>query len=153
MVSVITLIGEVFVTARVMQRFGVGVALAVLPVTAAIGLTALSVSPVLSVVAAVMVAERSIAFALSNPAIKVLYTSVTPDEKYKAQNFIDTVVYRGGDAASGWVFNTGAKALGLSGAMIAIFTLPAAILWLAVSFSLGRQHARVAPEADRTTHV
>lgn len=139
--SLITLALQLGVTGRVMQRFGLGAALSVLPITAAVGLTALSIAPVLSVVAAVMVAERSIAFALSNPAIKVLYTVVTPDEKYKAQNFVDTVVYRGGDAASGWVFNTGAKALGLTGGAIAVLTLPAALLWLAVAVTLGRQHA------------
>ena len=33
---------------------------------------------------------------LDNPAIKVLYTQVEPEEKYKAQNFNDTVVFRGG---------------------------------------------------------
>ena len=37
---------------------------------------------------------------LSNPALRVLYTVVEPQEKYTAQNFIDTVVFRGGDAAS-----------------------------------------------------
>jgi AAA family ATP:ADP antiporter len=139
--SWITLALQVFVTARVMQRFGVGLTLAVLPVVAAAGLVAISYAPSLEVVAAVLVADRAIAFALSNPASKVLYTVVTPDEKYKAQNFIDTVVYRGGDAASGWVFNSGAKALGLAGGAVALLTLPAAALWLATAYVLGRQYA------------
>jgi AAA family ATP:ADP antiporter len=117
-------------------------------VSATLGLVALSLSPTLTVVAAVMVAERAIAFALSNPALKVLYTVVTPDEKYKAQNFIDTVVYRGGDAASGWIFNTGAKALGLTGTAIALVTLPAAALWLAAAL-LARDHATKTP-SDRS---
>lgn len=140
-VSAISLALQVFVAARLMQWFGVGVALAALPLSAALGLAALSLAPTLDVVAAVMVAERAISFALSNPALKVLYTVVTADEKYKAQNFIDTVVYRGGDAASGWVFNTGAKALGLAGGTLALLTMPIAALWLAVAYSLGRQHA------------
>ncbi|HEX5478000.1 MAG TPA: hypothetical protein VFX09_09105, partial [Burkholderiales bacterium] len=29
---------------------------------------------------------------------------VPREERYKAKNFIDTVVYRGGDALSGWAF-------------------------------------------------
>lgn len=140
-VSFISILLQLFVTARLMQWFGLGVTLAALPLSAAIGLVALSVAPTLGVVAAVMVAERAISFALSNPALKVLYTVVTPDEKYKAQNFVDTVVYRGGDAASGWVLNTGAKALGLTGGAIALLTVPLAALWLAVAYGLGRQHA------------
>lgn len=140
-VSSISIALQLFVTARLMQWLGLGITLTALPLAAAIGLTALSIAPTLYVVAAVMVAERAIAFALSNPALKVLYTVVTPDEKYKAQNFIDTVVYRGGDAASGWVLNTGAKALGLAGATIALITMPVAILWICVAYALGRQHA------------
>lgn len=140
-VSTVSILLQLFVTARVMQGLGLGVTLAALPVSATIGLVALAFAPTLTVVAAVMVAERAIAFALSNPALKVLYTVVTPDEKYKAQNFIDTVVYRGGDAASGWIFNTAAKAAGLSGAAIALVTLPAALLWLAAAALLSREHA------------
>ena len=52
------------------------------------------------------------AFALANPAMKVLYTVVGAEEKYKAQNFNDTVVFRGGDAASAWALN-GSRSLGL----------------------------------------
>lgn len=144
--SIATLVLQLAVTGRVMQHLGVGVTLAALPVSAGVGLALLSFAPTLEVVAAVMVAERAISFALSNPAMKVLFTVVTPDEKYKAQNFIDTVVYRGGDAASGWVFNAGAKALGLGGAAIALLTLPAAALWLAIAIGLGRKHAQKAAD-------
>ena len=37
-------------------------------------------------------------------AREALFTVVPRSERYKAKNFIDTVVYRGGDALSGWVF-------------------------------------------------
>lgn len=139
--SIATLAIELFLTGRILQCLGIGPTLAILPITAMAGLVALSLAPSLEVVAAVMVAERAIAFALSNPASKVLFTVVTPDEKYKAQNFIDTVVYRGGDAASGWIFNSGAKALALSGGAIALLTMPVALVWFAVALGLGRQHA------------
>jgi AAA family ATP:ADP antiporter len=143
-VSVSTLLIQLLLTGRVMERFGLAVPLSMLPLTALCGLAALALSPTLDVVAAVMVAERAIAFSLTNPAVKVLWTAVPLDEKYKAQNFVDTVVYRGGDAASGWVFNSFAKSLGLGGSVIAIATVPFALLWLATGISLGReQRARV----------
>src|SRR5690606_29517352 len=102
--SLLTLTIEVFGTAAILRRFGVGAALLTLPAAALVSVLVLSVSSSLTVVAAVMVAERVLAFSLANPAIKVLYTLTAPDEKYKAQSFIDTVVYRGGDAVSGWMF-------------------------------------------------
>lgn len=143
-VNAVTILMQLLVTGRIMERFGLAVPLAALPLTAICGLLALAVSPSLGVVAGVMVAERAVAFSLTNPAVKVLWTAAALDEKYKAQNFVDTVVYRGGDAMSGWVFNSFARNLGASGTVIAIATLPLALLWLATGTSLARlQKARV----------
>lgn len=143
-VGILTVLIEIFLTGRIMQRFGLAAPLAALPVTAAAGLTALSLHPSLDVIASVMVAERVVAFSLANPAVKVLYTAVGADEKYKAQNFIDTVVYRGGDAAAGWVFNGLSKSLGLTGGAISILSIPLALLWLGTALDLAkRQQERV----------
>ena len=49
----------------------------------------------------------------------MLFTAVSPEDKYKAKNVIDTVVYRAGDAASGWV-KAGIDALGHGVALIAL---------------------------------
>jgi ATP:ADP antiporter, AAA family len=138
--SVLVVLIELFVTGRLMQRFGVKVPLAALPLTATTGLTALALYPSLDVIAAVMVAERVVAFSLANPAMKVLYTAVSADEKFKAQNFVDTVVYRGGDAAAGWIFNTIPKALGMSGMAVSLVSIPVALLWLKTSLDLANQH-------------
>ncbi len=100
-VSVATFLIEVFGTARIIQRFGLTTALMALPVTALIGTIILSFDPALAIVAAVMVGERVTSFAFANPAIKVIFTLATPEEKYKVQNFIDTVVFRGGDCNVG----------------------------------------------------
>lgn len=147
-VSVLTIMAQVFLTARVIGRFGVATTAAALPAVAVIGLLTLSVAPVLAVIVTVMALERAIAFALANPAVKTLYTSVDPEEKYKAQNFIDTVVYRGGDAMSGWLFNGLSKGLGLGMSTIALVTVPVALLWLATSFALGRTGGGEAKEVD-----
>ena len=44
------------------------------------------------------------------------------EEKYKAKNFIDTVVYRGGDALSAWAY-AGLTALGLGLSAIALLLM------------------------------
>lgn len=137
-VSVFTLLIEIFGTAAVMRRLGVTVALAALPVTALVGTLALTAEPLLWVVAAVMVAERVAAFSLSSPATKVMYTLAKPDEKYKVQSFIDTVVYRGGDAASGWVFTLISAGAGFASAAVPAVALPLVGLWLWNAVSLGR---------------
>lgn len=138
-VSIMTILLQVFITGRMLERFGVGISAATLPTWCAVGLIALAISPTLFIIVSIMAVERAIAFSLASPAIKVLYTVVEPEEKYKAQNFIDTVVYRGGDAASGWIFNSLGKTLGFAGSTIALTAVPAALAWLWLSFSLGRQ--------------
>lgn len=137
-VNVLTIALQVFVTGRVMQRYGVAIAAAALPAVACLGLVALSIAPGLAVVAAVMVLERAIAFSLASPAMRVLWTVVDPEAKYKAQSFVDTVVYRGGDAASGWMLSQlGGAGLGLAPPAIALVTLPLGVAWLALTFVLG----------------
>jgi AAA family ATP:ADP antiporter len=137
-VNALTVLGQLFVTARMLRGAGIGLSAAVLPTSAVIGLVALAVAPSLAVVVAIIVVERAIAFAISNPAMRVLYTVVAPEDKYKAQNFIDTVVFRGGDAASGWILNGLTKALG-SAPLVAALTVPFALAWLALSLRLGRE--------------
>lgn len=147
-VSVLTIIVQLLGTGRFMSRLGVGPAAAALPCVAMLGLLALNTAPVLSVVAAVLVAERVIAFSLSTPAIKVMYTVLAPHEKYTAQNFIDTVVYRGGDAISGWIMGAlGRDGLGYTIQSIALASLPLAAGWFALSLKLGQRHAERAAEA------
>lgn len=149
-VSILTLFLQLFVTAHVMSRFGVGAAIAAVGAIAALGLAGLALVPVLGMIVAVVVAERAVGFAISNPAKRVLYTVVPEEDKYTAQNFNDTVVYRGGDAVSGWLFNSVAKGLGISSASVALFTLPFAIAWLVVGLKLGRMQAE---RADGRQHA
>ena len=114
-VSIATILAQVFLTARCIR-----LASALprpsqpFPPSPCLGLLGLALSPTLAVIVTILATERALAFAIANPAVKVLYTVLEPEEKYKAQNFNDTVVFRGGDAASGWIFNSLAKSLGLS---------------------------------------
>ncbi len=148
-VSLATLIIEVLGTAQVLRRFGIAVALAALPAVAALNALAITLSPVLWVVAAALIAERVIAFSLSSPAIKVMYTTAKPDEKYKVQSFIDTVVYRGGDAASGWIFAILGAGAGFASAAIPAITFPLVMLWMWNAVRLGQSYeARVAASKD-----
>lgn len=148
--SLLTLTIEVFGTAAILRRFGVGAALLTLPAAALVSVLVLSVSSSLTVVAAVMVAERVLAFSLANPAIKVLYTLTAPDEKYKAQSFIDTVVYRGGDAVSGWMFAAVSAGAGFATAATPALALPLALAWIAVAKGLGGAHDEKARFAEQT---
>ena len=147
-VNSLTILGQVLLTGRLLQRVGIGVAAAALPVSGAIGLMALAIAPVAAVIVGVMIIERAVTFAIANPALRVLFTVVPAEDKYKAQNFIDTVVFRGGDAASGWLFGSLAKGLGVGMSTIALVTIPLAAVWTGLSLTLGRRQAELADAGD-----
>jgi AAA family ATP:ADP antiporter len=141
-VNVLTLLGQMFVVARFVDKLGVGAALALLPALGIAGFAAIALAPVLAVLVAFQILRRAADYAIARPAREMLFTVLGREEKYKSKNFIDTVVFRGGDAASGWFYAAG-KAAGLGLAGFAAVAIPAAILWLGVGLLLGSQHRRL----------
>jgi AAA family ATP:ADP antiporter len=142
LVNVLTLTAQLFLTGRLMTRFGVAPALAFLPVVVALAFTGLAAAPVLPILIAAQVLRRASNFAISRPAREVLFTVVGREDKYKSKNFIDTVVYRGGDALTGWVYaGLGAAGLGLSA--IAVVTVPIAAIWAGLALLLGKKQERL----------
>src|SRR5256714_793724 len=140
-VNVITLLGQLLVVAKLVEKLGVGAALALLPALGLAGFVAIGLAPMLAVLIAFQILRRAADYAVARPAREMLFTVLTPEAKYKSKNFIDTVVFRSGDAASGWVY-AALKGLGLGLAGLAAAAIPGAIVWLVLGLWLGRQHAR-----------
>ena len=140
-VSLLTIVVQFLATGKLIKRFGAGPATAFLPFVFALGFIALWATPMLWVVIAFQAVQRAANFALSNPAREVLFTVVEREEKYKAKNVIDNVVFRGSDALSGWLF-TALRGIGLELGTISLFAVPAAAGWLLLSLALGRVHER-----------
>ena len=142
-VNVLSLALQAGLTGRVMTRIGVGATLGLVPLFTLFGFLALGLAPRLWLLIAFQGVRRASDFALSRPAREVLFTVVSREEKYKSKNVIDTVVYRGGDVVSSWLF-AGLKAAGLGVAAIAYLAAPLAALWLLTSVLLGRRQERLA---------
>jgi len=141
-IGVLTLAVQFVATGRLIERFGVGRAAALLPLVFAAGFAVLAFSPALAVVIAFQAVQRTANFAVSNPAREILFTVLDREEKYKAKNVIDIVVFRGADAATGWLFSA-LRGAGLELAAISLATVPVCIAWLVLALALGRaQEAR-----------
>ena len=142
-VNTLTLTIQFFLTSRIVNRFGLHWTLAIIPILLCAGFTALAVSPTLGVLIFIQIFRRAGNYALMRPAREMLYVVLGREEKYKAKNFIDTVVYRGGDAISAWVYD-GMKLLGLSISQIALIAAPLSAIWALVAFQLGKQREQIA---------
>jgi len=137
-VQALSLLSQVFITGRVATRLGLRFLLTAVPLAMAAGFLALAAFPVFGVLAAVMILRRVGEYALIKPGREMLFTAVPPADKYKTKNVIDTVVYRAGDAASGWV-KAGVDMLGYGAALIALLGAACALGAAAVGYGLGRR--------------
>jgi AAA family ATP:ADP antiporter len=149
-IGILTIAVQFFATGRLIARFGVGRAAAFLPLVFAVGFLVLAWMPLLGVVIAFQALQRTANFALSNPAREVLFTVVRRDEKYKAKNVIDIVVFRGSDAVGGWAFAL-MRGAGLELSAISLASVPLAAAWLMLALALGRaqeSRAQAAVAAD-----
>ncbi len=146
-VNSLTLFLQLFITGRLLTKLGVAWTLALVPLLLMTGFLALGLYPTLAVIIIVQVIRRAGNYAIMRPAREVLYVVLGKEEKYKAKNFIDTVVYRGGDAVSAWVY-AGLQALGLGLVAIAFIAVPLTGLWVVIALYLGKQHQRIAEQAD-----
>ncbi|MDD5249061.1 MAG: hypothetical protein PHY45_08750 [Rhodocyclaceae bacterium] len=148
-VGLLTLATQVLATGRLLERYSTGAAAGSLSVVYIVGFAILALVPTLAVVMTLQVLQRWVNFAVANPARHILFTVVAREEKYKAKNIIDVVVYRGSDALYGWLFNS-LQALGLKLGGIALCAIPAALGWLALSATLGSIQERRAAQMAKS---
>jgi AAA family ATP:ADP antiporter len=144
-VQVLTVLTQIFFTGRIIRWIGLGAALALMPLLSVIGFGALGAMPVLYTVAVFTVLRRASNFAVTNPAMEVLFTVVRREDKYKAKNVIETFVYRGGDQVAAWMY-AGLAALGLTLAGISYVAVPLSAVWLVLGLWLGRRQQELAGE-------
>jgi AAA family ATP:ADP antiporter len=139
----LTIITQIFFTGRIIRWLGLAVSLALLPTISLIGFGALGFMPTFATLAVFTVIRRASNFALTNPAMEVLFTVVPREDKYKAKNIIETFIYRGGDQLGAWAY-AGLAAVGLSLAGISFAAVPMGAAWLVLGLWLGRRQAKLA---------
>ena len=149
--NILTIFAQIFLTGRVIRTLGVGPTLLLLPLIFSLGFLALEFAPdaiLLTTMIVVLVTTRASNFALSKPARETLFTVLPRGEKYKAKGFVDTFVYRGGDAIGAVADKT------VQGAAFGIvwLALPITALWGATAVFLGARQKRLASGAPEHPH-
>ncbi|WP_151637890.1 NTP/NDP exchange transporter [Noviherbaspirillum aerium] len=146
-VQLLSLLTQFFLTARIATSFGVRALLVSLPLAMVAGFLLLSMSPLFGLFIVVLVLRRVGEYALVRPGREMLFTVLPPHIKYKAKNFIDTVVYRGADAVSAWL-----KSLAdmmLVPAAVPLLGAGIAVVWAASAISISRTYRRLDALDDR----
>jgi AAA family ATP:ADP antiporter len=135
-VNCLTLLMQLFVVGRIIRRIGLGLALAALPLLTIGCFLAIRAAPVLVVLVVCQVARRALDFSLTKPAREVLFTVVRSEDKYKAKSFIDTFVYRSGDALAA------ASVDRVLGPFLLVGMAALCAAWAVLGLALGRARPR-----------
>jgi AAA family ATP:ADP antiporter len=127
LVNSLTLLVQLFAFSRLASLLGPTGLLVLMPLVSIAGFVWLGATPTLAALVVFGVTRRVGEFAISKPARETLFTIVPREQRYKAKNFIDTVVYRGGDMIAAWYLAT----------LPAFFAAGIAAVWAGLGVFLG----------------
>ena len=139
-VCIIALVAQLFLTGKVLQRFGIGVALAALPVALFAGSTAMVIWGSLFAVGFLKGADRVFRYSIDSSAQQLLYLPVSARVKLQVKSFIDTVVWRFGGGFAGLLLLLFATKLGFSPAQVGWLCLLFVMVWVVAAVAARRQY-------------
>ena len=90
----VSLLVQLFLTGFVMSRFGIGIALLVLPCAIAMGSSAFLLFPMLWMGSLLNTMDNGFSYSINQSAKEALYVPTSAAEKYRAKAFIDMFVQR-----------------------------------------------------------
>lgn len=145
--QVAVLLLQLTLTGKLIKRFGLGIALAILPLATAIGFIGLAIYGSFVVLVLLEATNRAVQRGITRPAREALFTVASREDKYKAKAFVDTFIYRVGDVAGAQTEGVLGR-LGLAMGGLVSVVLPLALVWAALGLWLGRtqdKHATSLP--------
>jgi ATP:ADP antiporter, AAA family len=102
-VGVLGLLFQLLFTARFLRKFGIGIALFVLPVTVFLGAGGLLLLGTLGAAIAMRGSDQILRYSLDKSTTELLYLPIASRVKLQVKWIIDTVIWRLGDGLSGLV--------------------------------------------------
>lgn len=137
---------QIFLTSKITQYFGLKWLLSLVGFIVGFGFILLAFThPSFLPLAIVMSIRRIGEYAFVKPGREMLFVPFGSEIKYKVKNFLDTVVYRGGDALSAQIESTLAS-IGLTIALLTGACI--SFIWGILGFYLGKNNTLQSKEND-----
>ena len=138
--GVAALILQLLFTGRILRSAGIGVTLFIVP--AALTLSSIGLLVLGSLVAAVglKASDQVLRYSIDKATVELLYLPVRSDLTFRVKSFIDTVVYRLGDASGGLAVLLCASVLGWSPRHLTWIALVALSGWIWAAVVARRQY-------------
>ncbi len=135
-----SLVLQVLLTGRVLRSVGVGVALFIVPVAMASATLGVLAFGSLLAVSALKASDQVLRYSIDKVTVELLYLPISAADTFRVKSFIDTVVYRGGDALGGLVVLLLAAGMGWSPVQMGWLTLGIVAAWLVAAGVTRRQY-------------
>jgi ATP:ADP antiporter, AAA family len=143
-VNVAGLLLQLFVVSRVVKRFGVALAVLVLPLVSLGAYGVIALMPLLRAVFSAKVAENATDYSLNNTVRNMLFLPCTTEQKYSAKQAIDSFFVRLGDVGAAAVVFAGTNWLKLEPQGFAVLNGLLVFVWLALAWRIGREYRDLA---------
>jgi ATP:ADP antiporter, AAA family len=158
--GLLSLILQLVFTSRVLKSAGIGIALFIVPVAMTMGSIGLLVSGSLIAAAALKASDQVLRYSIDKATVELLYLPVPVHLTFRIKSFIDTVVYRFGDALGGLAVLAFAATLGLTPRQLSWVCLLLLAGWIGAAMVARRQYVQNLREsihqhrvdAERSTH-
>lgn len=148
-VNLLGLLLQAFVVSRLVAIGGVPAVLLVTPIVSLVAYFSMALSPLVSVLKTMKIAENATNYSLNNTARHMLWLPTTKTMLYKAKPTIDTLFVRIGDGLAAVTVLLGTRVFQLETVQYFQLNVVIVCLWVVLAFYLTRENRRWAERAAR----
>ena len=138
--GLMSLLLQLLLTGRVLRTLGVGPALFIVPTAMLLGSTGVLMLGSIVAAAALKASDQVLRYSIDKATVELLYLPVSSAHTFRVKSFIDTVVYRLGDATGGLMVLLFAAVLGWSPSQMSVVGMVLVSAWMVAAFVARRQY-------------
>jgi AAA family ATP:ADP antiporter len=138
--GVLSLAAQLFLSSRLLRRFGLRTTLLVVPLALCFGSVGLIVMGGLAAAVFLKGTDQVLRYSVDRSTVELLYLPVPARSRSQAKAFIDTVVWRTGDATGALLVLVGVTFVHATLAELSAVALVAIAAWIAAAFTARRTY-------------
>ena len=138
--GIVSLIAQLLITSKLLRRFGIGVALLVLPLSLTAGSLTVLIWGTLWAAAILRGSDGVFRYSIDTSAVQLLYLPVPANIKMQVKSFIDTVIWKLGDGLAAVTLLIFATKLHLTPQRISLVSLVLLAVWITAALTARRQY-------------
>ena len=138
--GVMSLVLQLLLTGRVLRTVGVGPALFIVPTAMLMGSFGVLFLGTLVAAASLKASDQVLRYSIDKATVELLYLPVPAAHTFRVKSFIDTVVYRVGDASGGLVVLLFAAVLGWTPIRMSMIGVVFIGFWVMAAYVARRQY-------------